>query len=82
MLEAETTAETGWMPRPGTATTMEGTDGLDLHVHARHRDNDCDPLSVDSRCNNNNADGHGVHAMRSNNNCDALYIVARCSNEY
>ncbi len=40
MLEAESTVETGWMSRPGTATTMEGMDELDLHVHARHRDKD------------------------------------------
>lgn len=65
MLEAETPVETGWMPRPGTATTIEDP-----------------PLSVDSRCNINNGDGHGVHAMRSNNNRDALYIVDRYSNEY
>ncbi|KAG4274975.1 hypothetical protein FPRO04_08983 [Fusarium proliferatum] len=38
--EAESTVETGWMSRPVTATKKEGMDGLDLHVHARHRDKD------------------------------------------
>ncbi|KAF5595681.1 hypothetical protein FPCIR_4351 [Fusarium pseudocircinatum] len=65
---AETTAKTGWLSRTGTATTMEGTDGLDLHVHARHRDNHCHPLSIDSKCNANNGDWPGAYAIRSNNN--------------
>ncbi|EWG46975.1 hypothetical protein FVEG_07236 [Fusarium verticillioides 7600] len=82
MLGAESTVETGWMSRPGTAKTMEGADGLDLYVHACHRDKHCHPLSVDSRCNNNNNGyGPGVYAMRSNNNSDALHIVTRCSNK-